>query len=241
MTPDENGGEIAAEKSLVNGVYYDEAFKDELPISERTAQLLDKIPSDFSEPFGLWVNYMVWKISDGVPADGTVWTIDYAWGSWNADKTVFTQIAELPSQGDSWKVEVKAMTMDPEDADLTKVKVVPNPYIASSYLDLSPNNRRIEFINLPSRCTIRIYSLGGNLVNVINHIGANRQGWGDYTDWDRLSDNQPREFTGYDNHSGTEPWNLRNRFGQTVASGLYFYHVTDQRGEEFTGKFYVIN
>jgi len=119
---------------------------------------------------------------------------------------------------------------------------VPNPYLASSWLDLSPSSRRIEFVNLPSRCTIRIFSLGGHLVNVLNHIGANRHGWGNYADWDRLDNqNQPRVFTGYDNHGGTEPWNLRNRFGQTVASGLYFFHVTDQRGETHTGKFYIVN
>ena len=58
--------------------------------------------------------------------------------------------------------------------------VVPNPYMATSFLDLSPDSRRVEFVNLPDRCTIRIYSLGGHLVNVLNHIGANRHGWGDY-------------------------------------------------------------
>ena len=242
MTPEENGGEIAAANSGVNGVYYDEAFKDKLPIAERTAQLLDKIPSDYSEPFGLWLDYFVWKVSGGVPADGTVWTIDNAWGSWNDDKTVFTQVPDLPSEGDSWKIEVKAMTMNPEDADFTKIRVVPNPYIASSFLDTSPTNRRIEFVNLPDRCTIRIYTLSGNLVNMLSHIGVNRQGWGDYTDWDRLNvESEPREFTGYDNHGGTELWNMSNRFGQTVASGLYLYHVTDQRGESHTGKFYIIN
>jgi len=51
----------------------------------------------------------------------------------------------------------------------------------------------------------------------------------------------PKEYTGYDNHSGTEPWNLRNRFGQTIASGLYFFHVTDSRGKTYTGKFYIID
>ena len=119
--------------------------------------------------------------------------------------------------------------------------MVPNPYIASSYLDQSSYNKRVEFINLPAKCTVRIYSLGGNLVNVLNHIGTNRAGWGDYTDWDRLTLSEPVEYSGYDNHSGTEPWNLRNRYGQLVASGLYFYHVTDERGETHTGKFYVIN
>ena len=136
-------------------------------------------------------------------------------------------MADFPWPGDKWKIEIKAMTMNPEDADLNKIKVVPNPYIASSFLDLSSTQRRIEFINLPSSCTVRIYSLGGNLVNVLNHIGSNRSGWGDFTDLDRLSQGTPKELTGYDNHGGTEAWNLRNRFGQTVASGLYFYHVTD--------------
>jgi hypothetical protein len=239
MTSEEYGSPI--EEMNDNGLFYIETFVDQVPKSERTAVMTDQIPADHPEPFAIWLNGLVWVVLGGMPADGTVWTIDNAWGKWNEDQTVFTQEADLPWPGDKWKIEIKAMTMDPEDSDLTKIKVVPNPYIASSYLDLSPNNRRIEFINLPSRCTIRIYSLGGNLVNALNHIGANRQGWGNYTDWDRLTDNEPRVFTGYDNHSGTEPWNLRNRFGQTVASGLYFYHVTDQRGEAFTGKFYVIN
>jgi len=80
------------------------------------------------------------------------------------------------------------------------------------------------------------------LVNVLNHIGANRHGWGNYTDWDRLDANgDPKVLTGYDNHGGNESWNLRNRFGQTVASGLYFFHVTDAMGKTYTGKFYIIN
>jgi len=240
MTPEGYGAEVIAEAGN-NGNYYNETFVNRVPKAERTAKMLDKLPADFDDSFAFWLNGMVWVVLDGMPANGTVWTIDNAWGTWNSDKTVFTQVADMPWPGDKWKIQIKAMSMDPDDANLKKIKVVPNPYIASSYLDLSPNNRRIEFTNLPSRCTIRIYSLGGNLVNVLNHIGSSRQGWGNYTDWDRLSDNQPRVFTGYDNHGGTEPWNLRNRFGQTVASGLYLYHVTDQQGETYTGKFYVIN
>lgn len=240
MTEEGYGGGIA-EEALNNGNYYDETFVDRIPKEQRTARMVDKIPAGYGGSFALWLNGMVWVVLDGIPANGTVWTIDNAWGTWNSNRTQFTQVADVPWPGDKWKIDVKATTMNPEDADFSKIKVVPNPYVASSPLDLSPNNRRIEFTNLPSRCTIRIYTLGGNLVNVLNHVGANRQGWGNYTDWDRLSDNQPRVFTGYDNHGGTEPWNLRNRFGQTVASGLYFYHVTDQRGKTHTGRFYIIN
>jgi hypothetical protein len=214
---------------------------------DREYRLLDKLPASNTGGFVIWVNGINWKVTrsdgtiDAMPAVGTVFTVDHAWGSWNADRTVFTQTPDPPFTGDAWEFTIKPMSMDASNIDLADVRVVPNPYVASSYLDLSPNNRRIEFTNLPGRCTIRIYTLGGNLVNVLNHIGANRQGWGNYTDWDRLTDNEPREFSGYDNHGGTEPWNLRNRFGQTVASGLYFYHVTDQNGETITGKFYVIN
>jgi len=165
-----------------------------------------------------------------------------AFGDWNGDETVFTQQPDPPFPGDSWGISIAPMTLNAEDADLSKIRVVPNPYMATSFIDLSPQSRRMEFVNLPDLCTIRIYTLGGNLVNVLNHISSNRNGWGNYTDWDQLDMyNQPTQITGYDNHHGTEPWNLRNRFGQTVASGLYFYHVTDSRGETHTGKFYIIN
>jgi len=237
--------------------FYDEMM-DGVPQAERANLMLDKIPASNTERFGIWINGVVWEVSPDaineplsemeyvgeltMPTPGTVFTVSNAWGSWNDDKTVFTQWSGPPVPGDKWQIDIKASTMEPEDADLSEIKAVPNPYIATSFLDLSPNSRRIEFVNLPDRCSICIYSLAGNLVNVLNHVGNNRFGWGDYTDWDRLDQNsQPRELTGYDNHGGTEAWNLRNRFNQTVASGLYFYHVTDSRGETHIGRFYVIN
>jgi hypothetical protein len=226
----------------VNGNLYEDMLAD-VPFSQRTAKMISSLPADNTDNYAIWVNGLLWYILDveSMPANGTVFTVDNAFGVWNSDKTVFTQWPDPPFPGDKWQLQIKPMSLDPDDADLQKIRVVPNPYICSSFLDLSPSSRRIEFINLPDRCTIRIFTLSGNLVNVLNHIGASRLGWGDYTDWDALSDNQPRELTGWDNHSGTEAWNLRNRFGTTVASGLYFYHVTDARGETYTGKFYVIN
>jgi hypothetical protein len=227
------------------GQLWDDSQND-VAFSERTAKLVQSLPADNTEEFGIWLGGNYWSfqgtdgVIDGMPSAGTVMTLDNAYGSWNDDKTVFTQKREPPWPGDKWEIKVKPSTLLEEDINLSKIKVVPNPYLATSYLDLSPESRRIEFVNLPARCTIRIYTLGGNLVNVLNHIGANRQGWGDYTEWDRLTQSVPKEYTGYDNHGGTEPWNLRNRFGQTVASGLYFYHVTDTRGEKYTGKFYVV-
>ncbi|MEA2064414.1 MAG: hypothetical protein U9P14_11990 [Gemmatimonadota bacterium] len=218
-----------------------------VPVAERTVKMYSSLPADNTTEFGIWFNGMMWGIQGpddaitAMPAAGTVFTLDVCMGTWNGDKTVFTQVPSPPWPGDKWTIKVKPSTLDPEDADLSKIKVVPNPYLGGSFLDFSPTNRRIEFINLPAQCTVRIYSLGGNLVNVLNHIGSNRQGWGNYTDLDRLSLGVPQEYSGYDNHTGTEPWNLRNRFGQTIASGLYFYHVTDSRGKTHTGKFYIVN
>ncbi len=242
------GGSLGNGGDENRGVYFNEAFVDMVPKSERTVKMLKSLPQDNDQLFAFWVNGILWRVSrdgdDGItmPSDGTVWTIDNAFGTWNDEGTQFTQVADMPWQGDRWDIQLKGTTMNAEDADMGKIRVVPNPYMASSFLDLSPSSRRIEFTNLPNRCTIRIYTLGGNLVNVLNHIGANRQGWGNYLDWDRLDGNSnPRELTGWDNHSGTEPWNLRNRFGQTVASGLYLYHVTDARGKTHMGKFYIVN
>ena len=212
--------------------------------ADRENLMLEAVAADNTDNLGIWVNGFVMELKDvsAMPAAGVTFTFTYCLGEWNSDQTVFTQYADPPYPGDKWQINIKAMTMEPEDADLTQVKVVPNPYIASSVLDMSISSRRIEFINLPDKCTVRIYSLGGNLVNVLNHIGANRTGWGNFVDVDYIQpDNTPYEFQGYDNHSGTEAWNLKNRFGQTVASGLYFFHVTDSRGETYTGKFYIVN
>ena len=221
-------------------------IRDGVAKADRANRMFEKISSGNTEDFTIYLNGLPWGVTadDGVtmPSSGTTFVFTTFFGSWNDDQTVFTQQPDPPFPGEKWTFTVEPMSLDLDNTDLTKVKVVPNPYIASSMLDQSTSERRIEFINLPSRCTVRIYSLGGNLVNVLNHIGSSRTGWGNYTDYDAIqSDNTPLVFNGYDNHSGTEPWNMKNRFGQTVASGLYFFHVTDERGETYTGKFYIVN
>lgn len=89
---------------------------------------------------------------------------------------------------------------------LDKIYVVPNPYVGFSTIE--PTNRlpgqtrgerRIYFENLPSRCTIRIYTLSGQHVQTLDHLA--------------LFDNS-REY-----------WNLLNRDGFSVAYGVYVAHV----------------
>jgi hypothetical protein len=85
---------------------------------------------------------------------------------------------------------------------LDEVLVVPNPYIGG--VDWQTRSvtgiveRKIAFTNLPDRCTIRIYTISGDLVDIIEH------------------NNQT---------SGTAWWDLQSRNNMEVASGVYVYHI----------------
>lgn len=91
-------------------------------------------------------------------------------------------------------------------AQLDKIKVVPNPYVAVN--DIEPTDRlpgttrgsrRIYFEHLPAQCTIRIFTLSGELVKELHHQ------------------------SNLDN--GREYWDLLNRDNLGVAYGVYFAHI----------------
>jgi hypothetical protein len=101
------------------------------------------------------------------------------------------------------------------DSALAKVHTVPDPYYVTNAFEQSSNSKILKFVNLPSQCIIRIYSLSGILVQMI-------------------AVNDP---TG-----GAEAqWNLRNRNNQFVASGVYFYHVETPDGKAKVGRFTIVN
>ncbi len=89
---------------------------------------------------------------------------------------------------------------------LDNIYVVPNPYVG--FNELEPTNplpgqargeRRIYFENLPSKCTIRIFTLSGDPVKKIEHDSGLAHG---------------REY-----------WNLLNEDGFGVAYGVYIAHI----------------
>jgi hypothetical protein len=102
--------------------------------------------------------------------------------------------------------------------DDSRVGVAPNPYRAGSYFD-SPSGeielgRKIWFLNLPQRCTIKIFTLAGDLVRTLHHD--------DPTD-------------------GKESWDVLSEYGRAIASGLYVYVVEDEdSGEIQRGKLVII-
>lgn len=112
-----------------------------------------------------------------------------------------------------------------------KVKVVPNPYRtdvdytfeAGGWEGLgkfwTENRRVIWFIHLPSKCTIRIFTLSGDLVSSIEHDDNLR--------------------TSPDTPVGQEEWNLLSASGRAIASGVYVYTVDSEYGKQI-GKFVII-
>jgi len=101
------------------------------------------------------------------------------------------------------------------DSILARVHTVPDPYYVTNALEVSPNTKTLMFVNLPARCIIRIYSTSSVLVSALTH-------------------NDPTD-------GGQEPWNLRNRNNQFVASGVYFYHVEAADGKTKIGRFTIVN
>ncbi len=110
-----------------------------------------------------------------------------------------------------------------------KVFVYPNPYRADAgYRDDGfegrmdtdrPDDRvrEIHFANLPPRCTIRIYSLDGDLVRELEH------------DVDPSNPESTHHI-----------WDMITRNTQMVVSGIYFWTVEADNGETQIGKLVVI-
>jgi hypothetical protein len=103
--------------------------------------------------------------------------------------------------------------------DLSKIAVVPNPYVGAASWEPSSTSvgrgpRLLYFIHLPRECTIRIYTMSGHLVQEVQHISS------------------------IDN--GQEPWNLVSRDGMNIAYGVYVYHVDAPGIGTFIDKFAVI-
>jgi hypothetical protein len=83
--------------------------------------------------------------------------------------------------------------------DVQRAHPVPDPYYALQALGLPGEQQGIAFVNLPVEAVVRIYSASGRLVRVLEHASADQ--------------------------GGTVRWDVRNRAGDPVASGVYFYHV----------------
>jgi hypothetical protein len=144
-----------------------------------------------------------------LPADGEIWTVKA-----NEDYLPPSVAGSVIVQGQPGYFDTAPVTLN--------VKVVPNPYVVNNSWQQSSLIRRLRFINLPNRCTIRLFNLNGELVKTLFHKETTPVGKGVVN-----------------NAGGDEWWNLLNEYGQLIASGIYVFHVESAVGEQ-VGKFAVI-
>jgi len=106
------------------------------------------------------------------------------------------------------------------------VVVFPNPYKVEAAWDHGQNVRDhyLWFANLPSRCTIRIYTLAGDLIYETDFDGATYDGSNARGIFNPAND-LPGTFSG-----GSFGWDLVTRRGQAAATGLYLWSVEDRAG-----------
>ena len=113
---------------------------------------------------------------------------------------------------DEYNFEFSKAQFDAKNADLSQIRVVPNPYIVTSKYESMQNVREIQFMYLPPECNIYIYTVSGTLVKTINHISG----------------------------EGSLSWNLLTDWNQALAFGVYIYVVEDPFGNTHQGKFALI-
>ncbi|MBD3402910.1 hypothetical protein GF420_08435 [candidate division GN15 bacterium] len=120
---------------------------------------------------------------------------------------------------------------DPEAEGEMEVYVWPNPYRAdAAYLErgfegrfsrfaqpIPDRERRIHFANLPHRCTIRIFTLDGDLVQEFEHDKAPGDPTAMHAEWDMITRNT-----------------------QMVVSGIYYWVVETPHGRTQIGKLVIV-
>ena len=96
--------------------------------------------------------------------------------------------------------------------DLDNIKVVPNPFHDKSVKYNWPGEEnKLLFINIPLKCTIKIFTATGDLVKTIEH----------------------------DDGTTEQSWNQITEDNQLIFSGVYIYYVESDQGNK-VGKFVIV-
>ncbi len=155
------------------------------------------------------------KQAEPVPSSRKSWSVTFL-----KDTLIPESQQRLPQPGDVFRIVTKkpfrtgeffsfavrppAFDQKKAQDDMVNVAVVPNPYVGAASWEpattsVGRGERRVYFIHLPAKCTIRIYTISGRLVQTIEHSST-------------VDD-------------GQEPWNLVSRDGMDIAYGVYIFHV----------------
>ena len=176
--------------------------------------------------FGVWNSYDLISIVDwpyNPAGDLTADAFPYYYGWFfgfdddvynpSVGEVLTVEGAPLNGPDDVFSFKVDGINASAAAAELSNVRVVPDPYFVhyDGMVETDPGESVLEFQGVPGNCTIRIYTIAGDLVQTIEHTSG----------------------------TGTARWDLLSSNNQQVASGIYLYHVESPYGEHL-GRFAVI-
>jgi hypothetical protein len=111
------------------------------------------------------------------------------------------------------------------------IKVVPNPFYKYSSYETS-FDKLIKFTNLPASCTIKIFTVAGDLIRTLKHNAS--------SDNDRVNSRPyDEDYEAPDYSTSIERWDLKTSNGRYVASGMYIALVESSAGKKLV-KFAII-
>ncbi|MGC9512240.1 MAG: hypothetical protein ACP5D8_01230 [Fidelibacterota bacterium] len=183
----------------------------------------DQAPSGLSEDDKIII---LRQLDNGI--EYPTWEISFSGDISTVSSDEYTFYFKRPfTNEDIFHFSVQGPLVHEEQAEesIDRVKVVPNPYYAAASWEfrgsaaaasslVGRGDRRIAFINVPQNATIRIYTVRGDLVQVLKQDGG-------------ISD---RIF-----------WDLRSKDEIEIAYGVYIFQVSVPfSNKTYTGKFAVI-
>ena len=177
------------------------AFLVSDPLDQKTG---DKWELAYETTDRLQLNFIDHNIQRGVDYYYAVTAVD------NGSQSL--SIADDPQRGEklessrmATRSQLPAVSFQPGLSEGGKVRVVPNPATSAAGTSTgttgfagTPN--KILFVNLPVKCTLRVYTETGDLVKTIQHFGT-----------------------------ADQEWNQRTENNQYVSSGIYILVVSDSQ------------
>jgi hypothetical protein len=140
--------------------------------------------------------------------------VDYYYAVTALDNgTQSLSIADDPQRGQKLessrmvtRSQLPAVSFQPGLSESGKVRVVPNPATSaagtsSGTTGFAGTPNKILFVNLPVKCTLRVFTETGDLVKTIQHYGT-----------------------------ADQEWNQRTENNQYVSSGIYILVVSESEG-----------
>ena len=108
-------------------------------------------------------------------------------------------------------VPTKVETAEEIQTVLDEINIVPNPYYGFSQYEHNALENYVRIVNLPTKCTISIYTVNGTLI---------------------------RTLTKGDAGSSYVQWDLKNHANIPISGGVYIIHVKADGIGERTLKFF---